>query len=104
MCVPVAAAIIGSAVLGAGASLYSASKSASAQKRAAAQAETSAARQAQQSETAFNKANQKTPDLAYMLDRNKKLASAGVGSTFLTGPAGAPPLANMLGRPALLGA
>lgn len=102
MCAPLLPlAIGGAALLGAGTAVNSANKQAKATKNAQRQAETSAAREAQAAETAFNKANQKTPDLAAMMGRNKQGAQGGVGSTFLTGVAGANP--GALGRVSLLG-
>jgi len=102
MCAPALPLVIGaSALLGAGTAAYTASKQAGAQKRASAAAESSAAREAQQAERQFNKANQKTPDLAAMLGANRQGAQGGVGSTFLTGVGGAAP--GMLGRTSLLG-
>ena len=88
MCVPVAAAIIGSAVLGAGVSMYQGSKSRKQAAKAQAANEASAAREAQRAETQFNQANQKMPAIAQIWDKNRQQASRGLGSTFLTGTKG----------------
>lgn len=88
MCVPVAAAVIGSAVLGAGAAAIQGSKNRKAAAKAQASNEASAARDAQRAETAFNKQNQKMPAIGQLWDKNRQQASRGLGSTFLTGTKG----------------
>lgn len=105
MCDPLSGAIIGSAVLGAGASAYSAKKAAKAQKSAQKQAAAQAEKQAQSAEEQFNRLNQKQPGLGVILSKNRANTSKGIGSTFLTGAAGVPDLsASLGGRPNLLGA
>lgn len=102
MCIPLIPAVIaGAALAGGGLAYAGASKQASATKVAARQAESSAQRQAQRAETAFNKANQKTPNVAALMDANAKSAAGGIGSTFLTGVSGAAP--GALARTSLLG-
>lgn len=71
------------------------------QKKAQLAAETSAAAEAQRAEMAYNKANQKTPDLAAIMAANKRAANGGVGSTFLTGAGGTG--MGLLGSTSLLG-
>lgn len=103
MCDPISATIAGAAVLGAGASAYSANKQSKAAKAANAQNEKQAAAEAQRSEQQFNKANQKTPDIAAMFSRNQDAMKQGMGATFLTGPSGVAPSALTLGKTTLLG-
>lgn len=103
MCNPVAAVMAGSAILGAGASIYSAKKAAKQQKKAQAANEASAARESQRAETAYNKANQRMPDIASILAGNRAAAGQGLGATFLTGAGGAKPNAMQLGGTSLLG-
>lgn len=88
MCIPVAAAVIGSAVLGAGTAAIQGSKNRKAAAKAQAANEASAARDAQRAETDFNRVNQKMPAIAQIWDRNRQAASKGLGSTFLTGTKG----------------
>lgn len=83
------AAILGAAIIGGGASAYSASKAAKAQKQANQTNESIAAQQAQQAEQQFNKANQKQPDIAALMKNNTNSMRQGIGATFLTGPGGA---------------
>lgn len=105
MCIPLAAAVVGAAVLGAGVSLYSGSKSRKAASRAQEQNVAMAEQQAQRAEQQFNKLNQKQPGIAALFERNRQAASKGLGSTFLTGTKGIPDLSSYLGgRPAVLGA
>lgn len=105
MCIPVAAAIIGSAVLGAG---VSAVQGAKARKQAAAAQNQNvqlAQQQAQRAEQQFNRLNQKQPGIAQLWDRNRQAASKGLGSTFLTGTKGVNNLSSFLGgAPSVLGA
>lgn len=104
MCAPLLPlAIGGAALLGAGASAYSASKKASAMKAATASNERTAAAEAQRSEQQFNRANQKAPDIAAMAARNQDAMKAGMGATFLTGSQGVAPSALTLGKTTLLG-
>ena len=95
------AAIIGAAIAGAGASAYSAKKQSDAQKKAMRSAEAQAQKQQQQAEREFNRANAKTPDLAGIMDSNKR--AEGAGSTMLTGPQGVSQDALSLGKNTLLG-
>lgn len=103
MCDPISATIAGAAIFGAGSSVYSANKAASAQRQASQQAERQAAKQAQQSEEQFNRANQKSPDIAAMFSRNQDAMKTGIGATFLTGPQGVAPSNLVLGKTTLLG-
>lgn len=90
MCIPVAAAVIGSAVLGAGVSMYQGAKNRKTAKAAQTSNERLAAAEAQRAETSMNKLNQKQPGIAGLWDANRKAASRGLGSTFLTGTKGIP--------------
>lgn len=104
MCAPALPLAIGaSALLGAGASVYSANKKAKAAKAANQQNERLAASEAQRSEQQFNKSNQKAPDIAAMMSRNQDAMKSGIGSTFLTGAQGVAPSALALGKSTLLG-
>ena len=103
MCDPISATIAGAAVLGAGASAYSANKQAKASKAATQANERQAAAEAQRSEQQFNKANQKAPDIAAMFSRNQDAMKQGMGATFLTGPSGVAPSNLTLGKTTLLG-
>lgn len=95
------AAIIGAAIAGAGASVYSAKKQSDAQKKAQRSAEAIAEKQKNQAEREFNRANAKTPDLAGIMASNKR--AEGAGSTMLTGPQGVSQDALSLGKNTLLG-
>ena len=90
-------------VASAGASTYSSARQASMQRRAGRQAARQAEQAQRQADREFNRANQKQPNVAAMLRRNRAAGSGGVGGTFLTGQAGAPVSAGMLGRTTLLG-
>ena len=63
-----------------------------------------AQKQAKNSEEMMNKANQRSPDVASVLQRAGKASAGGVGSTMLTGSAGINPSDLILGKTALLGA
>lgn len=102
MCDPVTLAIVGSAVLGGGLSVYQGEKQASAAKKANATATEAAAKTATAAEQASNKANAKSPNVA-ALD-NANAAGGGAGSTMLTGPMGIDPSTLTLGKQTLLGA
>lgn len=105
MCIPLAAAVIGSAVLGAGVSLYSGSKARKAASRAQEQNVQQANQQAQRAEQQFNRLNQKQPGIAQLFNNNRQAASKGLGSTFLTGTRGVTNLNGVLGgQPTVLGA
>ena len=97
------AAAIGASVASTGASLYTGAKSAKLQKRAATQAAQQAEQAQRQSERDFNRLNQKTPNVAAMMQRNRASAGGGVGGTFLTGQGGAPVASGLIGRSTLLG-
>lgn len=87
----------------AGASVYSANKQAKAQKRAQRQAAKQAEDARRQADREFNRANQKSPNVAALFKKNKAAGGMGVGGTFLTGSGGAPVASGMLGRTTLLG-
>jgi uncharacterized protein HemX len=97
MCIPLAAAVIGSAVLGAGVSLYSGSKARKQAKTTQQQNVNMAAEQAQRAEQQFNRQNQKQPGIAALFERNRQSASKGLGSTFLTGTKGVTNTGSFLG-------
>lgn len=97
MCIPLAAAVIGSAVLGAGVSLLQGSKARKQARTAQAENVQQAQRDAQRSEEQFNRINQKQPSIAQLWDRNRQAASKGLGSTFLTGTKGVTNLGGYLG-------
>lgn len=103
MCDPLTAVVAGSAILGAGTSYAMGKKQAKAQKRALAANEASAAKESQRAEEAYNKANQKMPDIASILAGNRAASNSGVGATFLTGAKGVAPSALPLGGSTLLG-
>lgn len=95
----VASAAVGA--VGAGAGAIQGSKNRKAARQAQAANEASAAREAQRAEEQYNKTNQKMPDVASLFRGNKAGAMSGIGSTFLTGPAG--PGKAPLGGLSLLG-
>lgn len=104
MCIPVAAAIIGSAVLGAGVTAIQGAKSRALQTEAQRQNMQAAEAAAQRSETQYNKLNQKMPGVAALMQGNRSANSRGLGSTFLTGPSGVTGIGRSLGgAPSLLG-
>lgn len=109
MCGPLALpiALVASAAIAGGASIYAAGKQASATKAAMAQnaqlATQQAANEKALSDRAINAANQKQSDFATMSATNLRGASGGVGSTMLTGPGGAAVNNSILGRTTLLG-
>jgi hypothetical protein len=103
MCDPVSATIAAAAVIGAGTTVYTSGESAKAQRAAQQQSEKQAADTAQRSEQQFNKANQKSPDIAAMFSRNQEAMKSGTGATFLTGPQGVAPSNLVLGKTTLLG-
>lgn len=84
MCIPLAAAVIGAAVLGAGVSYVQGKKAAKQAKSAQQQNINMAQQDAQRAEQQFNKLNQKQPGIAQLLERNRQSASKGLGSTFLS--------------------
>jgi len=97
------AALATAAVAGTGYSIYNGEQAKRKQKTAANQARTDAAKAAQDADVAYNRANQKAPNLTALMKRNMDAGSAGVGGTFLTGDKGAPVASGMLGRSTLLG-
>lgn len=104
MCLPaLPLAILGASALGAGASVISSANKAKATNAATASNERQAAAEAQRSEQQFNKANQKTPDIAAMMSKNQDAMKSGMGATFLTGPQGVSPSSIGLGKTTLLG-
>ncbi|WP_300379620.1 hypothetical protein [Henriciella sp.] len=96
-------ATIGAAALGAGATVYASNKQAKAQKRAQKQAARNAEDARRQADREFNAANQKSPNVAALMKRNRADATSGTSGTFLTGTNGAPASGGMLGRTTLLG-
>lgn len=89
--------------LAAGGTAYAASKSASAQKKASKQAAKAAEASRVQADREFNRANQKAPNIAAIMKRNRSQGASGVSGTYLTGSGGAPVSGGMLGRTTLLG-
>lgn len=96
-------ALATAAVASTGYSVYSGQKAAKTQKRAATQAARQAEQQQRQAEREFNRANQKRPNIAAMMTRNRAAGGGGLAGTFLTGQGGAPVAGGMLGRTSLLG-
>ena len=74
-----------------------------AQKRASRQAQRQAEAAQRQQQREFNAANQKAPDVAALMKRNRQMARGGISGTYLTGPSGTQPGQGMLGRTTLLG-
>jgi type II secretory pathway pseudopilin PulG len=96
-------AILAATLASTASTVYSSAKQSRMQKRAGQQAARQAEQAQRQADREFNRANQKRPDVSAMLRRNRAAGSGGVGGTFLTGQAGAPVSAGMLGRTTLLG-
>lgn len=96
MCDPVSA-IVGATIIGAGSSAIQGSKARKQARSAQAQSEASAEKARQSSETAYNKANQKMPNVAALFANNKAAAGKGLGGTFLTGASGVAPTSLPLG-------
>jgi len=84
-------------------SVYSGQKSTRMQKNAARTAAQQAEAQQRQSQREFNRMNQKSPNIAAIMTRNRAASSGGPGGTFLTGMGGAPVSGGMLGRTSVLG-
>lgn len=109
----VTAATIATVALGAGQlvqSISSGHAQAAAQKKALTnqqnaqqRAETATLAQRRSSETAQNKANMKTPDIAGILARAAQSGASGLAGTMLTGPSGVNPAGLNLGKTSLLG-
>ena len=83
--------------------IYQGKKSRKAQKKAQRQATSDAEAARRQADREFNRANQKSPNVAALTKRNKASSKSGVSGTFLTGNQGAPTNSGMLGRTTLLG-
>lgn len=96
-------AIVAAGVAGAGATAYAANKQAKTQKRAQRQAARDAEAARKQADREFNRANQKSPNVAALMKRNMADGYSGSTGTFLTGSGGAPVSGSMLGRTTLLG-
>lgn len=96
MCDPISATI-GAAVIGGGMSAVQGSKARKQARRAQAANEASAERARQDSERAYNKANQKMPNIGALFAGNQALANKGLGGTFLTGAGGVSPTSLPLG-------
>jgi type II secretory pathway pseudopilin PulG len=84
-------------------SVYSANKQAKAQKSAQRQAAKQAEDARRQADREFNRANQKSPNVAALFKKNKAAGGRGPSGTFLTGAGGAPTTPGMIGRTTLLG-
>lgn len=84
-------------------SLYAGQRQASAQKKAGQQAAREAEAARRQQDREFNRANQKSPNIAATMRRNRAAGQSGVAGTYLTGTGGAPTAPGMLGRTTLLG-
>lgn len=67
------------------------------------QAKQQAEKVAADADMAFNRANQKKPNVQSIMDSNKAAGMGGAGSTMLTGPLGIDPTLLTLGRNTLLG-
>lgn len=91
------------AVVGTGYTISAGEKARKAQKRGAIQARKDAEQAKLEGDRAYNRVNQKTPNIAALMKRNMDASSKGVGGTFLTGNSGAPVGGGMLGRSTLLG-
>ena len=84
-------------------SLYMGQKQAKAQKKAGQQAAREAEAARRQQDREFNRLNQKSPNIAATMQRNRAAGGGGVAGTYLTGTGGAPASGGMLGRTTLLG-
>ena len=73
------------------------------QESAQQQAKQAAEKTAADADMAFNRANQKKPNVQSIMDQNKAAGMGGAGSTMLTGPLGIDPTMLTLGRNTLLG-
>jgi uncharacterized protein HemX len=97
MCIPLAAAVIGAAVIGAGVSAYQGSKQRKAARNAQNQNIAQAQKDSQRAEEQFNRQNQKMPGIAQLWEKNRQGAMKGLGSTFLTGTKGVTNTGSYLG-------
>lgn len=86
-----------------GGMIYQGQKAAKMQKRAGEQAARDAEAARRQQDRDFNRLNQKSPNIAATMRRNRAAGSTGVSGTYLTGAGGAPANASMLGRTTILG-
>lgn len=89
------------AAVGTAYSIYQGQQSASAQRDAQRQALAQAERQRSESQQAYNKANQKAPNVASIMDA--AAAGGGGSGTMLTSPTGIDPNELKLGKSTLLG-
>lgn len=90
---------------GLNAPLYQAPRDAAkAQQRAADEQRVAMAKQEKLADEAFNRANQKKPNIAAFLMGNRAAGLYGMAGTTLTSPAGIDPAQLTLGRASLLGA
>ena len=84
--------------------LYDAPRDAAkAQERAANEQREAIKRQEKLADEAFNRANQKKPNIAAFLMGNRAAGLYGIGGTTLTSPTGVDPSQMTLGRASLLG-
>lgn len=84
-------------------SVYMGQRQAKAQKRAGQQAAREAEAARRQQDREFNRLNQKAPNIAATMTRNRAAGQSGVAGTYLTGPSGSSVTSGMLGRSTLLG-
>jgi len=103
MCDPISAVVAGSAILGAGVSISQGAAARKAQREAQRKAEEAARLQRAEAQRAFNRQNQKAPDIAGLLKSNRDAAAGGIGSTTLTGAKGAQAGATTGGTNSLIG-
>lgn len=97
------AVLAAAAVAGTAYSIYSGERAADEQAAARKQAKANALKQEKAAEEANNRANQKRPDTASILDAAMQAGKGGQSSTMLTGPMGVDPGALTLGKNTLLG-
>ena len=84
-------------------SIYAGQKQASAQKKAGRMAARDAEASRRQQDREMNRLNQKSPNVAALMKRNRGAAAGGVSGTYLTGTGGAPVSNTLLGRTTVLG-
>lgn len=97
------AVLAAAAVAGTAYSIYSGERAADAQGEAQKEARNNALKAEQNAQQATNRANQKKPDVAGILDAASQSGKAGASGTMLTGPQGIDPAALNLGKNTLLG-
>jgi 4-diphosphocytidyl-2C-methyl-D-erythritol kinase len=78
-------------------------KQAKAQKKQGQQAARQAEDAQRQQDREFNRLNQKSPNIASTMKRNRTAGQSGVAGTYLTGSGGAATTPGMLGSSKLLG-